>query len=196
MMKHCSMLDWKVHVHVCECICMRVCYSCLDSEMLLVVAGDEYKWDDSSEAALWSLVEKYRRELYDQKNGFTRNEYLDKISRELHMYVHFVSVCTCMCATSTIFTEADLYFSEPILGHLITRRQVDNKIRHIERRYKNRNDKQQKSGAGNLSPWGLEDRVAAVIGDRPTVHVETVSSMRKDNSKGWFSCDLFLGGGG
>ena len=47
------------------------------------ISGDEFKWDDASEAALWSLVEKYKKELYDQKNGFTRNEYLDKISREL-----------------------------------------------------------------------------------------------------------------
>ena len=47
------------------------------------VAGDELKWDDASEAALWSFVEKYHRELYDQKNGFTRNEFLDKIAEEL-----------------------------------------------------------------------------------------------------------------
>ena len=66
----------------------------------------------------------------------------------------------------------------------ITHWQVDNKIRRIERRFKNRNDNRQKSGAGNLSQWNLEERVAATIGDRPTVHVETVSSLRKDNSKG------------
>ena len=91
--------------------------------------------------------------------------------------------------------EPDLCFSEPILGHLITRRQVDNKIRRIECRYKNRNEKQQKSGAGNLSTWCLEDRVAAIIGDRPTVHVETVSSLCGDNSKGHIkSCtkDLYV----
>ena len=47
---------------------------------ICVFAGDEYKWDEVGEAALWSLVEKYKKELYDQKNGFTRNEYLDKIA--------------------------------------------------------------------------------------------------------------------
>ncbi len=50
------------------------------------ISGDEYKWDDASEAVLWSLVEKYKKELYDQKNRFTRNEYLDKIARELCMF--------------------------------------------------------------------------------------------------------------
>ncbi len=86
-------------------------------------------------------------------------------------------------------------FSEPILGRIVSRRQVDNKIPHIERRYKNRNDSKQKSGAGNLSQWGLEGRVAAVIGDRPTVHVETVSSLWKDNTKGMTSgCFVQRGG--
>ena len=69
---------------------------------------------------------------------------------------------------------------------------MDNKIRRIERRFKNRNDNRQKSGAGNLSAWSLEERVGATIGDRPTVHVETVSSLRKDNSRG----QLFWWGGG
>ncbi len=75
-------------------------------------------------------------------------------------------------------------FAEPILGRIMSRHQVDNKIHRIEHRYKNRNNNKQKSGAGNLSQWGLEGRVSAVIGDRPTVHVETVSSLRKDNTKG------------
>ncbi len=61
---------------------------------------------------------------------------------------------------------------------------MDNKIRRIERHFKNRNDNRQKLGAGNLSQWSLEERVGATIGDRPRVHVETVSSLRKDNSKG------------
>ncbi len=84
-----------------------------------------------------------------------------------------------------------LFSSVPILKRVITQRQVDNKIHRIERRFKNRNDNRQKSGAGNLSQWSLEERVGATIGDCPTVHVETVSSLRKDNSKGQL-CLLFF----
>ncbi len=62
------------------------------------IAGDEFKWDDASEAALWSLVEKYKKELYDQKNGFTHNEYLDKISRELR-----TCLCVCLCVCSSLY---------------------------------------------------------------------------------------------
>ncbi len=87
-------------------------------------------------------------------------------------------------------------FAVPILKRMITRRQVDNKIRRIERRFKNCNDNRQKSGAGNLSQWSLEERVGATIGDHPTVHVETVSSLRKDNSKGQLCLLLCLKGGG
>ncbi len=128
---------------------------------------------------------KYKRELYDQKNGFTRNEYFDKIARELSELLSVQQV---------IFAEAPAFclhrqvlqicaFPVPILKRNITRHQVDNTIRRIEWRFKNRNDRQ-KSGAGNLSQWSLEERVAATIGDRPTVHVETVSSLRADSSKG------------
>ncbi len=73
---------------------------------------------------------------------------------------------------------------------------MDNKIRRIERRFKNRNDNKQKSGAGNLSQWPLEERVGATIGDRPMVHVETVSSLRKDNSKGKLEHFFLVWGGG
>ncbi len=68
-----------VVVHVRQCTCKANA----KASHLVAFSGDELKWDDASEAALWSLVEKYRRELYDQKNGFTRNEFLDKIAEEL-----------------------------------------------------------------------------------------------------------------
>ncbi len=61
---------------VCACVCANN----------LHISGDEYKWDEASEAVLWSLVKKYKKELYDQKNRFTRNEYLDKIARKLCEY--------------------------------------------------------------------------------------------------------------
>ncbi len=142
-------------------------------------------------------MEKYKKELYDQKNGFTRNEYLDKISRKLREFFVLCQACVFCCFILLVQYLQNLInvVAEPILGRLISRHQVDNKIRRIERRYKNRNEKQQKSGAGNLSPWGLEEHVTAVIGNRPTVHVETVSSLRRDNSKGQFQRALFLGGG-
>ena len=141
-------------------------------------------------------MEKYKKELYDQKNGFTRNEYLDKISRKLREFFVLCQACVFCCFILLVQYLQNLInvVAEPILGRLISRHQVDNKIRRIERRYKNRNEKQQKSGAGNLSPWGLEEHVTAVIGNRPTVHVETVSSLRRDNSKGQFQRPLFLGG--
>ena len=70
--------------HGCGMFVCMVCASlCVNN---LHISGDEYKWDEASEAALWSLVEKYKKELYDQKNGYTRNEYLDKIAHELCEY--------------------------------------------------------------------------------------------------------------
>ncbi len=98
-------------------------------------------------------------------------------------------------ATNVKLYSGYFAFSVPILKRVITRRQVDNKIRRIERRFKNRNDNRQKSGAGNLSQWNLEERVGATIGDQPTVHVETISSLHKDNSKGKLRLLWCLGGG-
>ena len=85
------------------CVCVRVCVCTPVPHVYL--SGDELKWDEASEAALWSLVEKYKRELYDQKNGFTRNEYLDKIAREL-----------CMCMAK-LFTDTDIQI--PTLVHVL-----------------------------------------------------------------------------
>ncbi len=76
------MLGWKV-IFLCICDCVVGGGGWGGGVHSLFFAGDEYKWDEAGEAALWSLVEKYKKELYDQKNRFTRNEYLDKIAREL-----------------------------------------------------------------------------------------------------------------
>ncbi len=76
------MQDLKVECDNRDMVCMGV----LSCGTELCLSGDEYKWDEASEAVLWSLVEKYKRELYNQKNGYTRNEYLDKITQELCAY--------------------------------------------------------------------------------------------------------------
>ena len=120
-------------------------------------------WSEEQTAMLWSYVEKFQLQLYHGKDNMTRPQIIAKITALLSECLP----CTCvqqeMSSISVCFSFCTVLFADTHLDLDINRKQVDDKVYHMERRFKSRKAARY-SGAADQSYWPMEDRVAAVCG--------------------------------
>ncbi len=123
-----------------------------------------HNWTDEQTDTLWSYVEKFPLQLYHGKGSLTRLQIIAKITALLSTYT-IVSCLNCHNATPSMHSWSLHFFADTHLDISVTKKQVDDKIYHIERRFKAREEARH-SGAADQSVWPLEERVIPVCGER------------------------------
>ena len=123
-----------------------------------------HNWTDEQTDTLWSYVEKFQLQLYHGKGSMTRPQIIAKITALLSKY----AIVSCFMydfhnATPSVHAWSLHFFADTHLDISVTKKQVDDKIYHIERRFKAREEARH-SGAADQSVWPLEDRVIPVCG--------------------------------
>ncbi len=150
------------------------------------VAGSNQSWHSWSEKendTLWSYVEKFHLQLYHGKDNMTRPQVLTKIttllsrcsivmnSPVLVLLLH----CECLVLSFSLGFIVDTH-----LDLSLNRKQVDDKLYHIERRFR-ACEVARHSGAADQSEWPLEERIVPILGREQIPHTSR-------NVAGFFCC--------
>lgn len=127
--------------------------------------GTKHNWSEAETDTLWSYVEKFHEQLYHGKDNLTRPKVLAKITSLLSMS-DFSVPCTAVVIWGNFHCDNICHlFADTHLDLEVNKKQVDDKLYHIERCFRS-HEAARHSGAADQSPWHLEDRVASVLGEQ------------------------------
>ncbi len=127
-----------------------------------------HSWSEEENDTLWSYVEKFHLQLYHGKDNMTHPQVLTKITTLLSTCSIFVNapVLLLLLHYECLLLSFSLGFiADTHLDLNLNRKQVDDKLYHIERRFKAR-EAARHSGAADQSEWLLEDRIIPILGKK------------------------------
>ncbi len=120
-----------------------------------------HKWSDNETKILWSLVKDFQDSLYHGKGNLTHPQVVSKITT-------IFSKCSTnppptLLGFVCIVMLCPLQFADTKTSSALDRKQIDNKIRQIERCFRGR-EVNRASGSADLHAWEMETQVAPVLG--------------------------------